>query len=62
MWLIGFVWAMGSQVALAQDAVPLLSGTWTLDRAASEMLGAHFVEIRSEATGRHLVLIDAIAR
>ena len=53
--------ATGGRVAVIDLAPPNLDPS-TLDRAASELLGPHFVEIRSEATGRHLVLIDAIAR
>ena len=34
----------------------------TLEQATSEMLGAKFSGIRSEPLGRHLILIDALAR
>ena len=53
--------ATGGRIAVIDLAPPNLDPS-TLDQAASELLGAHFGEIRSEATGRHLVLIDAIAR
>jgi hypothetical protein len=53
--------ASGGRIAVIDLAPPNLDPS-TLDQAASELLGAHFGEIRSKATGRHLVLIDAIAR
>ena len=33
-----------------------------LEQATGEMLGARFAERRAEALGRHLVLIEAVAR
>ena len=52
--------APGGRIALIDLAPPNFDAS-TLDRAAAELLGARFAQLRATATGRHLVLIDAVA-
>jgi hypothetical protein len=51
----------GGRLAIIDLAPPNLDPA-TLEQATSEMLGAKFSGIRSEPLGRHLILIDALAR
>ena len=53
--------AKGGRLAVIDLAPPNLDPA-TLEQATSEMLGAKFSGIRSEPLGRHLILIDALAR
>ena len=53
--------APGGRLAVIDLAPPALDPS-TLDQALGEMLGGEFVERRVELLGRHLVVIDALAR
>ena len=53
--------AKDGRLAIVDLAPPNLDPS-TLDQAASEMLGARFDRIRTEPLGRHLIVIDALAR
>lgn len=51
----------GGRIAVIDLAPPNFDASM-LDHAAAEMLGARFESLRAEATGRHLILVEAIAR
>ena len=53
--------APGGRLAVIDLAPPNLDPA-LLEQATGEMLGARFAERRAEALGRHLVLIEAVAR